>query len=189
MEALKPRSGPPVDILRIDPKILAHILSLRGAERRSFRNAFHAVFDVQVAQWQERISFTRLDPKRGRRIEQMVEGTSLRVRLRDAKGVTVDIVGQGGFLSDDEIILDHILPGQVLSACIGRTSADILGDAKGRFDGSRRIIKSSIRFNSTTVLGLEKIEKNGIGYRELIGAKPQDRFPEQRERSVSIGSR
>lgn len=184
MAVLSKEYKPAYPLFTLEPVLAAYVLGLAGAQKRALRDAVHACLDVRVRYWHAtRFSFSSSTRKAPTHSAD-VAGTALRIRLSAAAGMTVDIVGKGGFLSGDEIILDAILPDTVLAGCVGRTVGDILGPGEGRYDDKRRIVSAHIRFKRTSVLKLEPAKNDEIPYRKLLG-NPEKRFP-PREISYSF---
>lgn len=178
MHLFSPKWTGNMPILKVDPVLAGYLFSLQGKERQSLHDALHAVLDIRVRIWSENLHRYTNRVSRTASKSFDVEGTSLRVRLTSGIDTVIDIVGNGGYLSDDEIIFDKAIPSTVLDGCLGRTTADILGDPKGRFDGTRTIKSAFMRFDRQSVLGLDYQAKREINYRELIG-DPNKRFPDR----------
>lgn len=168
-------------VLSLDPVLADRLMTLEGADRDSFYEIFHKGIDQRIEIFiQAQTMYGRL-PK-PRLVQGQISNLPLRYRTTASLDMTVDVVGGGGILAANEIILDAILPSTMINAAAGRTVGNLI-DIEGYATADRKIISASVRFNRQTILKLEPIETRKLTYREIFGDPEKRKFPKTKDES------
>lgn len=181
--------SPPSPFLRLDPVLAERILSLSGKEKASFKEGVHLVLDAIMRAWyRSYMTGGWKGPSKCKAQSHDIEGTPLRIRVNHAYNVTVDVIGNGGILSGDQIMIDGNLPLSVQEACVGKRVDQIIANDEGFFDGSRTVLSAFTRMGKNTVMNVSKSEEKAITYSSMFG-DPKKRFAKKYPTHVSISQR
>lgn len=170
------KSHQPTPVLAADPVLIRSLKGLVGTEKAALRDAMHAVLDRRILNAQNNQGAWMSGRPKNTAFAAQVEGLPLRLRLNDIKGTVLDVVGEGGMLCDDDIVIDAVLPDTLIDGAISRRADAVIANPRGMFDGSRIIESGHIRFGRQTVLRLAATTCIGVTYAELFG-NPRRRFP------------
>ena len=161
-------------VLTLDPVLADRLMALEGADRDSFYEIFHKGIDQRIEIFIQAQTMYGNLPK-PRLVQGRISNLPLRYRTTKSLDMTVDVVGGGGILAANEIILDAILPSTMINAAAGRTVGNLI-DIEGYATADRKIISASVRFNRQTILKLEPIETQKLTYREIFGDPEKRKF-------------
>lgn len=170
------KASQPTPVLAADPVLIRSLKGLVGREKAALREAMHAVLDRRILNAQNNQGAWMSGRPKNSVFAAPVEGLPLRLRLNDTKGTVLDVVGEGGALCDDDIVLDAVLPDTLIEGATGRRADAVIANPRGLFDGSRLIESGHIRFGRQTVLRLAVTTYIGVTYAELFG-NPRRRYP------------
>lgn len=166
-------------VLSLDPVLADRLMALEGADRDSFYEIFHKGLDQRIEIFIQAQTMYGNLPK-PRLVQGQISNLPLRYRTTASLDMTVDVVGGGGILAANEIILDAILPSTMINAAAGRTVGNLI-DIEGYATADRKILSASVRFNRQTILKLEPIETRKLTYREIFGDPKKRKFPKTKD--------
>lgn len=169
-------------ILTLDPILADRLLAFEGDDWKSFYEIFHKGLDQRIEIFIQAQTMYGQLPK-PRLVQGKIANHPLRYRTTKSLDMTIDIIGAGGILTANEIILDAVLPSTMVNAAPGRTIGELM-DVDGYATTDRKIVSASIRFNSTTIMKLEEIETRKLTYREVFGDPKKRKFPKTKNKTL-----
>jgi len=175
------RRDPTIDqpLFVVDEVLARHLASLTGDAHAGLRRGVHRAFDLALRHRMRVHSSSSLTPYKPPTVSCPVDGTPLRVRLAKSQAIVVDVVGRGGHLCGDEIVVESVLPDTLLEAAIGKRASDVMALPADVADGSRTVLSTHVRFARSTVLRLSPTPTSSVDYADLFG-RPDRRHPRKR---------